>query len=694
METNLNYIALLALIPALINLGLFIYAFYFLKNNKLVSVFSFMVLTCFIWQLSDGLTRIIDDIELLTRIYRILFFGVLFLLPTSVHFSLLYTNWLKKNKPSFFLTGLYLPSTIFYLCNLFYLPKGHFIHSNFWHFVYVPIGFLDNIILIWLGILGAITIYILTTYCYKIKKEDSKKFKGALLLAIGFSIPAVVAIITEVIFPIFFNTDGIPVATTFITAFSITSIYSLINFNYNLFDYNPFSVSEQIFDSISEGILITDNDGIIKYCNKSFFKNFGYSPADIINYPKSNLIVDPTNAIHFITKIGSQGNNIELKIYHKNGEKRDVLINRKPFYNTNNESIGIVSLILDITLLKDKEHELYKTQRQLLLSQKIAGIGFMSWQFSNNEIEISEVTKEIFGIEKNTTSINEFFLKSIIHSDDYEIVQNEIKQAKENKKQYHIEYRIINQKSKEIVWIKSQAELIYDDENNPTELIGTIIDITKSKNHEREYLTAMIKGEESEKNRIAQELHEGIAQYLAAINMNMNSIKDSIPQDVLEHYNNIQKLIIQTIQETRTISHNLIPKDMDLGLETALKHLSGLYTDKSSLKININFNNVNESSLSQFTRFNLYRISQEFVHNTFKHAKANHVTIDLANNENKIFFTLIDDGDGFEVNTKSKNGIGIKNITQRVKAIDGILTIESKQHQGTKFEIVLDAEHK
>jgi PAS domain S-box-containing protein len=683
---------LLSFIPAIINIGLFIYSFYFLKKDKLVSVFSFLVLTCAIWQISDSLTRIVNDIETVELIYRVLSFGVNFLLPTGVHFSLLYTDRLKKNNSHLILTILYLPSILICLSYLFGFSEGYFIPDNFWNYLYVPVGFVDNAASMWLSILALSTMIILITYCIKVKNEESNKYKGAFLLTFGFSIPAIIGIITAVILPFFYKIEEVPLTTTFITIFSISSIYSLNKFKFNLFAFNPFLITEQIFDSISEGIFITDKDGIIKYINKSFYKHFGYTESEIINTPKIEILVDKEKNLNFNDYLLNYekiiNHNIEQQIYHKNGEKKDILINRQPFYNQKKEVIGIVSLMLDITILKEKEHELQKTQQQLLLSQKIAGIGLMSYNLKSGNVNLSEVSKNIYGIDNKLNTINLDLLRSFRHPDDVEIIEDALKQAIQSKKQFNIEYRIINQKSKEIVWIKAQAELYYDEKEVPTELVGTIMDITKSKNYERDYLTAMLKGEETEKTRIAQELHDGIAQYLAAINMNLIGIKDNIPEEISEHYSNIQKLVAQTIIETRSISHNLIPKAMDFGLEIALNHLSDRYKDKGTFKIKINFNKINEDEIQQFTRFNLYRISQEFINNTYKYAKAKNVSIEFSSNKDKLHFTLQDDGVGFELNEESENGIGIKNITQRVKAISGALNIISKHNQGTRFEII------
>ena len=688
------FIILLSFIPALINVSLFIYAFYFLKRGALVNAFALLVFSCAIWQISDSLIRFTDDIETASLIYRVLSFGVLFLLPSSLHFSLLYIDKFNKNNPSFLLTILYLPSILFYLFNLFSLPKGYFISDEFWHFMYVPSGAIDNLMLIWLGILAIFTSIILLTYCYKIKNADKNKYKGALLLSIGFTIPAFIGIFTQVIFPLFFNTEEIPITTTFITVFSISAIYSLVKFKYNLFGFSPYSISEKIFDSISEGILITDVDGMIRYCNKSFYKNFGYKEAEILNSPKLKFMVNKESAIQFksylLNSSSLNNKNIELQIYHKNGELKDVLINRQPYHSITNEIIGVISLMLDITPLKEKEQELYKIQKQLLLNQKIAGIGFISLNLKTNEIKTSEVTKKIVGMDKSGEVITIQSINKIIHPDDFESVIFGIKQAIENQMPYKIEHRIINKKTNEIRWIRANAELLFDGENNPTELIGSIIDITKDKNYERDYLIAMLKGEETEKTRIAQELHDGIAQYLAAINMNLNGIKENIPTTTLDYFNKIQKLVIQTLNETRNISHHLIPKEIELGLEIALNHLSERYQDKNSITINIKFIHINEITIPQFTKFNLYRISQEFVNNTFKYAHAKNVLIEFTADKNKLYFTLQDDGKGFEINNETDNGIGIINIKQRVKAIGGILHMESNPNQGTKFEIILN----
>jgi len=131
-------IILLSLIPALINIGIFIYAFYFLRRDKLVAVFSLVVLTSATWQVSDTLLRVIDDIEIATHIYRVLSYGTYFLLPASVHFALLYTNSFNKRKTPLILTALYLPAIFFYFTNAFELDKGQLVLTKIVVFLLCP----------------------------------------------------------------------------------------------------------------------------------------------------------------------------------------------------------------------------------------------------------------------------------------------------------------------------------------------------------------------------------------------------------------------------------------------------------------------------------------------------------------------------------------------------------------------------
>ena len=675
------FIFLIAFIPGLINLCIFCYTYFYLKKGRLTLTFSFLLITSAIFQFSDAFIRISENIDTAILVYRTLSFGVLFLLPSSVHFSLLYSNNFNKKRSAIITTILYLPSILFYLANLFYLNEGYLVDSELFCYTYVPLGIVDQLMSLWLGLLGFTTIFILFSYCKKIKNTDIDNYKGACLLALGFSLPASIGIITQIIMPLVFNMEELPLTTTFITFFSLASIYSINK--YKLFAFSPNSISSQILSSLNEGIIITNKNGIIIYMSNSFQMIFGYTQQDLINKNKSILCAD-----EFEFSI-SHFDQYEMSINDKQERIRNVLIKQSPYLNHHSKVIGTMYLLTDVSRLRENELKLIKTETKLLLSQRAAGVGFIFWDLKNNTVELSDVSKEILGVELTENISAEEFTNQVVYPEDLNRVNNQLQKAITNKEFYNIEHRLVHQKTKKIIWVKAQAELFFDEQDIPSELVGTFIDITKNKESDKESLIATLRGEENEKKRIALELHDGIAQYLVAINMNLSGIKDSIPAEIEETFSKIQAQVVQTINETRDISHNLIPKEMDNGLETVLKHIAEKYNNLNQCYIQVNTDLDDDITLPQFTKFNLYRITQEFVSNTFKYAEAENLFIKISTNNNTLYFSLSDNGIGFDITEKTKNGIGIKNMEQRTKAIDGTLTIESFKGKGTTLTIAI-----
>lgn len=195
----------------------------------------------------------------------------------------------SKKRDSILITLLYFPSLILTLINLFKLNEikltnGFFGYANDFHSLF------ENIQRIWLSILALSTIGLLFYFYKSIPKENAKKNKRALLILIGYSIPATQAVITQAIIPIIYNTIEIPLVSTFITFFSIATIIALKK--YNLFKYTPITVAQQIMDTMNDGVLIANKEGKIQYVNNTLCKMLNYDLEDLLNQPSYHIITE------------------------------------------------------------------------------------------------------------------------------------------------------------------------------------------------------------------------------------------------------------------------------------------------------------------------------------------------------------------------------------------------------------------
>ncbi|MCR9249422.1 MAG: sensor histidine kinase [bacterium] len=215
-------------------------------------------------------------------------------------------------------------------------------------------------------------------------------------------------------------------------------------------------------------------------------------------------------------------------------------------------------------------------------------------------------------------------------------------------------------------------------------MIITIADITSLKDTEYQSLNSMLEGQEMERKRIAREIHDGIGPLLSTVKMNLANIEgeiDHLPKDMAIKFRQSYQLIDEAAGDLRAISHNLMPKVLsDFGLIEALETLC----EKIDLhkKVNVEFICTGfDERLDEVSELGMYRICQELLNNSLKHANASYIAIQLFKSANSVRLSYEDDGVGFDTN-QYVDGIGLMNIESRVKALAGEFLIDSSEGKG------------
>jgi signal transduction histidine kinase len=199
-------------------------------------------------------------------------------------------------------------------------------------------------------------------------------------------------------------------------------------------------------------------------------------------------------------------------------------------------------------------------------------------------------------------------------------------------------------------------------------------------------LSSMIDGQEMERQRLSRELHDSLGQQILTIKMKLERAINSNPDKAREILTETSALLSATVNEIRNISNNLMPSVLnEFGLATGIKYLISDIEKNTDLKINLNVLNIQEG----YDRKNdiyLYRIIQEAINNTLKHAKATLIEISLAESEESIVLEIIDNGTGF--NEKAKKGNGIANMRERANLMGGTFSIRKNENgKGTTIRV-------
>jgi len=198
-------------------------------------------------------------------------------------------------------------------------------------------------------------------------------------------------------------------------------------------------------------------------------------------------------------------------------------------------------------------------------------------------------------------------------------------------------------------------------------------------------LSSMIEGQESERKRIAQDLHDGLGGLLATIKIKFGIIQKEIEAlESLNVYNQTSTMIDDACTEVRKIAHNMMPDSLTkLGLIEAIRDISDYTSD-----INIKLINLGTHQFTDTQQIMLYRVIQEFINNSRKHANAHQIIIQFSTSEDQSFIYLEDDGNGFNMDSSDyKKGLGLKSMESRINFLGGTFELDSTLDVGTTIQI-------
>lgn len=191
-----------------------------------------------------------------------------------------------------------------------------------------------------------------------------------------------------------------------------------------------------------------------------------------------------------------------------------------------------------------------------------------------------------------------------------------------------------------------------------------------------------------EKIRVSKELHEGVLSRLFGTRLNLDGFNQIEGKEaMLARAKYIHQLVILE-DEIRAISHQLNTDFVaGSGFVDIVKELIEAQTEAYKLSYKFNFtDDINWDLVTNKIKINIYRIIQESMHNIYKHANAKTIVISISLENDLICLNIIDDGDGFDT-SKSKKGIGLKNMKSRVEDVNGSIRFTSKSEKGTKIKV-------
>lgn len=204
---------------------------------------------------------------------------------------------------------------------------------------------------------------------------------------------------------------------------------------------------------------------------------------------------------------------------------------------------------------------------------------------------------------------------------------------------------------------------------------------------QRERITAEIRLLENERKRIATDLHDSLGPLLSTVKLHISSVEVPDPRDktMIEKST---KYIDDIVSSMRQISHNLLPNTLERkGLQEAIREFYQMLGQDGQMELRVYA--VTAVTPQPERDIHIFRIVQEIIHNTLKHAAATRLEIGFSEDEKELLVLVEDNGRGFEVEKSRRNsrGLGLKSLEIRTDIIGGTISIHSAAGRGTRYYI-------
>lgn len=479
--------------------------------------------------------------------------------------------------------------------------------------------------------------------------------------------------------------DGTVAVNKDITA--IKEIQKRLSYEQRRFEYATSVVSDAIWDANPSEGSVWWSEGL-----GTHYKHDVPAPEDGFEMWKNNLHPDDRDRVvkdmKHAEKSGATEWKQEYRFYRGDGTLATVLDRAYILRNGKGDVLRIIGAMNDVTLQKEAEKELKKSEQQYRLLYEQSPLPMYIFDKESYKfLSVNEALVDLFGYS------DEEFLEMTIYDlflpEEKRKIQEE---ARQNLKKSRSGFDVWRQKTKsgEILLCEiSGSDIYFKDKQQRLVLTN---DITEQRKAEEKAIKAVVEGEERERHRIANELHDGLGQYLSAANMHLNTVYSdsrSLSDSSDRAFKTGLQMLEHAISETRSISHNLLPKAIqDYGLKLAVESLVNEMQSTQEISIYL-FQKYRDETVPGNIQINFFRIIQEALNNAIKHSGGTTISINLVYSDNELICTIEDNGIGFDPLNVTNEGLGLQSMKTRVAAMSGNLDIDSKQNSGTLITAIV-----
>lgn len=392
---------------------------------------------------------------------------------------------------------------------------------------------------------------------------------------------------------------------------------------------------------------------------------------------------------------------VDHRVLRPDGSVRIVHEQAETFRDSEGNPIGMIGTVQDVTELRQNEQKLKESEERFrLLAESIEDVFWMSTPGIKEMIYVSPAYERIWGRSRESLYESPRSFVDAAHPDDRQQLVEGLRGHANG--MWDFEYRIVRPDGS-ICWVRDRGFPIRDKEGKLRMMCGVATDISEQKRTEQRILadraalrslaSELQLAEESERRRIASDLHDSIGQILAFSRRELAGLEKTAPDKIAMSLKEVGVQLDKAVKQTRTLSFELSPSVLyDLGIETALEDLAERFSEERKVKCTFKSSSRFES-MEDAVKVLLYRSVRELLINVAKHAGATEVKITLQIINNETHINVQDNGNGFDMSIlesrpKKPVGFGLLSIRERLSHIDGRFEIDTAKGRGTRITLV------
>jgi PAS domain S-box-containing protein len=447
-----------------------------------------------------------------------------------------------------------------------------------------------------------------------------------------------------------------------------------------------------LFEQSGEVIFLSSPEGHFLAVNQSAVELFGYARAELIQLDHNDLWVYPDEQARFIRKLHEQGSvkDLEIKLRKKDGTEMDCVITSSLSRDNNGKVLASQCVVRDFTERKRWEQALQESEQRFRYLVESAAAAFLVFNSEGRLIDVNQRACDMLGY-----TCQELLKLSVwdIRADQTEPTWPQLLENLVPGVPITVE-RLYKRKDGTTFLVENCIGLM--ELRGESCLVSITRDITERKHTEQMLLNQMRDlAVADERNRLARELHDSVAQSIYSLTLFSETARHLLNQgneERLEHYLiRLGQTSQQALKEMRLLVHELRPLQLENeGLVGALQHRLDAVERRAGIEPQLLLEgNV---KLPPNHEYELYRVAQEALNNSLKHAAATSVTVRVAADGQRVQLEVQDNGKGFNPDTiNDQGGMGLVNMRHRVEELGGTLTISSQLNEGTKVKVIVNA---